>query len=306
MLLAAAVLSGGCVARGAAAGVESFCPGGTQPDPNVILCEDFEDGVLQTTWDIASRGGTWLPTDFVQCTGDAFGFQSPCAAWSHHLVFDTAWGYWGFSARRAFSPASEFYVRWYQYISNPFMWGTLEDKSLLLSDRAETIIAYVGTSRNHLPVEPNSGPGMPFLASYQDIDWPETAFQYSKVNRFQNVGNNLTLQPGKWYFFEWHVKLNTPGMSDGIAQLWVDDAALASPALRLEHTDMRWLKQGDAGKQFDVLRLLVYHQRCDGAPNTCPPNGPAVLNQSQRWDKIVVSRSPIAPVASRPEPPSPR
>ena len=60
---------------------------------------------------------------------------------------------------------------------------------------------------------------------------------------------------------------------------------------------MRWLKYTDLGKQFGVLRLTVYHQRCDGVPNTCPPHGPAILNQSQRWDNIVVSKAPIGPIA---------
>jgi hypothetical protein len=59
---------------------------------------------------------------------------------------------------------------------------------------------------------------------------------------------------------------------------------------------MRWLKYGDIDKQFGVLRLTVYDQRCDGVPYTCPPDGPAILDQSQRWDNIVVSKTPIGPI----------
>jgi hypothetical protein len=71
----------------------------------------------------------------------------------------------------------------------------------------------------------------------------------------------------------------------------------------MEYTDMRWLKAHDVGKQFGVVRLTVYHQRCEIEPNTCPPHGPAVLSQSQRWDQIVVSKSPIGPMAV-PAPPT--
>jgi hypothetical protein len=142
------------------------------------------------------------------------------------------------------------------------------------------------------------GPGMPFIANYQDVDTSETRGQYTKVNRFQNQGRNITLQPGKWYFFEWYVKLNMPGTSNGTTRLWIDDASepIGAQTLRLQYIDMRWLKYSDIDKQFGVLRLTVYGQRCDAVPYTCPPDGPAILDQSQRWDNIVVSRTPIGPI----------
>jgi len=274
-------------------GVEPSC--GSNPNPNVVLCEDFEDGAFQSRWNIGSRGGKWPAPDFVRC--DSFGFHDRCAAWSNALAFDGEWGFWGYDARRMFVPQSEFYVRWYQYTSEPYVWGTLEDKSVLLHDPAETILSYVATSRNQLPAEPNSGPGMPFIDNNQDLDWPETGGKFTHVNRFQNQGRNITLEPGKWYLFEWYVKLNTPGVADGITKLWIDDATspVTTQTLRLEHRDMRWLRSGEAGREFGLLRLTVYHQRCDGTPNTCPPQGPEILNQYQRWDDIVVSRTPVGP-----------
>jgi len=269
--------------------------------PALILCDDFEDGTFERRWDIGGHQGTWPISQFVQCTNESFGFHDRCAAWSNKLVFDHEWGFYGHDGRIRFAPQSEFYVRWYQYISDPYTWGTLEDKSVLLHDQAETIIAYVGTSRNHLPVELNSGPGMPFVANYQDLDWSETGRGYTRVNRFQNQHENITLQPGKWYLFEWHIKLNTPGASDGVTRLWIDDATkpIARQTLRMQYTDMRWLRNNDAGRQFGLLRLTVYDQRCDSGPNTCPPNGPAILNQSHRWDEIVISKNPIGPLVER-------
>jgi len=286
----------------AAAAVEEFCPGGAKPSPNVILCDDFEDHRFESQWDIGSNRHTWPPSDFVQCADDNFGFGSRCAAWTNKLVFDDAWGFYGYDARRSFPPQSELYVRWYQYISNPYTWGSLEDKSVILHDQANTISAYVATSRNHRPDERHSGPGMPFIANYQDLDWSETGGRYTTINRFQNKDRDITLQPGKWYLFEWYVKLNRPGVSDGIARLWIDDATqpIAEQTLRMEYTDMRWLKSNDFSRQFGVVRLTVYDQRCDGVPNTCPPNGPRILNQSHRWDRIVVSKAPIGALAQAP------
>jgi hypothetical protein len=272
--------------------------GGDGSNPNVVMCDDFEEDGFQRRWDIGGHQGMWPIDQFVLCTDGSFGFQDRCAAWSNRLSFDHEWGFYGYDARRQFPPQPEFYVRWHQYISDPYTWGTLEDKSVLLHDQGHGLVAYVGTSRNHRPVEADSGPGVPFVANYQDIDYPETGNRYNRVNRFQNQGRNITLQPGKWYLFEWYVKHNTPGKSDGATKLWIDDASapITRQTLRMDYADMRWLRTMDAGKAFGELRLTVYNQRCDGTPNTCPPNGPSILPQSHRWDRVVVSKAPIGPI----------
>jgi hypothetical protein len=287
--------------RSRATSAESFCSGGREAGPAVLLCDDFEDGDVRDRWTIDSNRNSLPATQFVACANEAFGFNDRCAAWSNLLLFDGSWGFYGYDARRSFAPQSELYVRWYQYISDPYTWGSLEDKSVMLHDRANTITAYVATSRNQQPSVRTSGAGMPFVANYQDLDWPDTGGTATKVNRFQTEGKAITLEPGKWYLFEWYVKLNTPGQSNGITSLWVDDASrpIATQTLRLHDTDMRWLKNANAGTELDTLRLTVYDQRCDAAPSTCPPNGPSVLKQSHRWDRIVVSRQRIGPAEER-------
>ena len=90
----------------------------------MLLCDDFEDGTFQANWNIGSRGGMWPASEFVRCDGDSFGFHDRCAAWSNDLAFDGEWGFWGYDARRMFDPPSELYIRWYQYISDPYVWGT--------------------------------------------------------------------------------------------------------------------------------------------------------------------------------------
>jgi len=278
------------------------CRGDEAAGPAVLAREGFDDGTTLENWSVGSHSNRWPASDFVVC-GEGVGFKDRCAAWSNHLIFDGFWGFWGYDAWRRFVPQDEFYVRWYQYVSDPFTWGTLEDKSVLLHDPAGpnesvTITTYVGTSRNHLPMEVNSGPGMPFVANYQDLDWPETGGRYTRVNRFQDQGRNIALEPGKWYLFEWYVKLNRPGVSDGVTKLWVDDAStpIVRQTLRMQHTDMRWLRASDAPKRFGFLRLTVYHQRCDIAGNSCPPHGPEILTQYHRWDDIVVSTRQVGPV----------
>lgn len=267
--------------------------------PDFLMCDDFEQPDFERRWDIGGHQGMFPISEFVRC-GEGVGFGDRCAAWSNKLSFDKEWGYYGHDARGSFPPQREFYVRWYQYISNPFVWGSLEDKSVMLHDETNAITAYVATNRNHRPAEKDSGPGLPFVANYQDVDTTETNNEYNRINRFQNQRRNITLQPGRWYYFEWYVKLNTPGKSDGVTRLWVDEASkpIDEPTLRMQHTDMRWLRDKDANRQFNVVRLTVYHQRCDNEPNSCPPNGPWVLDQYQRWDHVAVSTRPIGPVTA--------
>jgi hypothetical protein len=265
---------------------------------NVLMCDDFEATGFEDRWSINGHQGLWRIDQFVKCA-DNFGFRDRCAAWSNKLSFDREWGFYGYDAKARFETAPEFYVRWYQFVSDPYVWGSLEDKFVMLHDTSYRMTAYVAASRSHRSADKDSGPGMPFVANNQDLDSTETNKQYTKVNRFQNQKRNITLTPGRWYYFEWYVKLNTPGESNGVTRLWIDDASkpVTTPTLRLEHDDMRWLRQQDADRPFSVVRLTVYHQRCDGAPNTCPPNGPWILNQSLRWDRLVVSRTAVGPIA---------
>ncbi len=266
----------------------SACGEGHAPS-TLLMCDDFESPGFEERWDIGGHQGLWPIDEFVRCA-ENFGFRDRCAAWSNKLSFDREWGFYGYDAKARFDASPEFYVRWYQFVSDPYDWGSLEDKSVMLHDADSRITAYVATSRNHRPVVRDSGPGTPFVANYQDVD--------ARVNRFQNQKRTLTLTPGRWYYFEWHVKLNTPGQSNGVTRLWIDDASkpITAPTLRMSYDDMRWLKAEDSGRSFRVVRLTVYHQRCDGTPNTCPPNGPWILNQSQRWDRLVVSRTPVGPL----------
>lgn len=38
-----------------------------------------------------------------------------------------------------------------------------------------------------------------------------------------NTGLDPVIQSGRWYWLEWHAKMNTPGQRDGIFELWIDD-----------------------------------------------------------------------------------
>ena len=113
-----------------------------------------------------------------------------------------------------------------QYISNPHRPGHRSRTSpFLLHDQENTITAYVGTNRNHLPVVRDSGPGMPHIANYQDVDTPETGgrTRWSTGFRISRETSRCS-QAARGISFEWYVRLNSPGLSNGVTRLWIDDA----------------------------------------------------------------------------------
>src|SRR5437667_1535180 len=104
--------------------VEPMCPGGTNPNLNVIMCSDFETGTGYPTWSpgawCCDTNGDGILTaaemDFVICGSQ--GFQSNCAAWTNRYKYGNQ-----FAQTTVLSSGfSEIYARWYGHISSPFNW----------------------------------------------------------------------------------------------------------------------------------------------------------------------------------------
>ncbi len=80
------------------------------------------------------------------------------------------------------------------------------------------------------------------------------------VCQSQNLGNGLTIQPGNWYFYEVHYKLSSPGGSDGVFELWLDNcgptgtACPSTPTLRLRRTDV----QNNRTTSSQLIRVLWF------------------------------------------------
>jgi hypothetical protein len=107
----------------------------------------------------------------------------------------------------------------------------------------------------------------------------------------QNQNNNITFQPGRWYRIGFYVKLNDPGIANGVAKIWIDDTELAtsSPTLRLSYDNLLIRAAGtDPTWGYNAAFLTLYHQRCD-LGTACP----AVINQWMKWDNILVATEPI-------------
>src|SRR5262249_44920646 len=69
----------------------------------------------------------------------------------------------------------------------------------------------------------------------------------------QNLGNDIAMTSGNWFYFEVHIRLNTPGNADGVFELWINNcgaggtACGANPVLRARYTNVNWGKTASNG-----------------------------------------------------------
>lgn len=107
-----------------------------------------------------------------------------------------------------FPPQDQIYVRWYQRWSANFLWEP--------------------SSTSLLGLRPSSGfpQFYPFVmgASGQMAIQAQVIADrgWDVENLFQNLGDPVIFGPDRWYCVEVFIKLNTPGVADGVVAAWID------------------------------------------------------------------------------------
>lgn len=103
------------------------------------------------------------------------------------------------------------------------------------------------------------------LASY--VYHSESAASYGDIMLWGGSKGAAFLEADRWYCVEQHIKLNTPGKTDGVLRAWVDGKPVFArhdlrlrdtPALRVENIWMNVYLGGTKTAQRD-MRLLVDH-----------------------------------------------
>lgn len=188
----------------------------SSPDPSYYFCDDFEDGVWAQTNADTSGGvqnpandgwglsiyATWpdpLGTGYGRC-GSKGAVGTNCAATS--ATISTS----GIMGKHWFSPnnkaVDEVYIRYYLKRSLGFSLG--HQKMIMLQDESGyQCCVFMSTFGDPCQIATDS---------YRDTGW-----------MYQNQGNAICVEPGNWYYIEYHIKLNTPGQANGIMELWVDN-----------------------------------------------------------------------------------
>jgi hypothetical protein len=153
--------------------------------------------------------------------------------------------------------------------------------SIVSGDWKQAMISHVWSSDDALTLDPASGVrgDRVVTTQYNDFDnlhWLGNR-PASRIKLFSPE------ESGRWVCVEAHVKLNTPGKSDGVNQLWIDGR------LEAERTGLDW-RGSYTGHGINAVFLETYWNA--GSP----------VSQSRWIDNFVISTNPIGPVVTPPNP----
>ena len=269
--------------------VEPFCPGGSNPDPNIIWCDDFEDStpLAQKYFEYNSDGGDFVPVPGIGVEGSV-GMQ---VIWQTGEVdagnFKRSFGRNPFNSQ-SHSSADFREIYWRQYLKMQSGWTGNPGKlsratSLATSNWAQGMIAHLWSAGDYLLIDPASG-----------ID-SNNNLVTTKYNDFANLtwlgsrkGNTpifSQVASGKWYCVETHVKLNTPGSADGTFEFWIDGN------LEANREDLNWV---GTWQDYGINAVFFENYWNAGAP----------AERTRYFDNIVISTKQIGCLDSDAIPPS--
>jgi hypothetical protein len=128
---------------------------------------------------------------------------------------------------------NEFYIRWYQKFTGNWMNGSTQHKLIKWNGPYETGPRFRGDKKNfgfymrNNGKWPNAYDGGVFVYATKNA----AGCSYSGCNRVADYINNrfdngndseLYFQTDRWYCIEIHFKANTPGVADGVMELFID------------------------------------------------------------------------------------
>jgi len=197
---------------------------------------------------------------------------------------------------------TEIYARFYFKCDEKWDFGGADKlcriTSLQGSNYSQAMIAHLwssGRDGKYLALDPASGIDI-FGGKAQTLreggeKYPATDSRLitSKYNDFPNLSwLGALLMPipffdedhvGQWYCIEMHVKLNDPGKSNGVYEVWVDDV------LQVSLTNLNWIGSCEVGPgKFYGINAFYLENYC---------NGGVKGNQVRYFDNLVISREKI-------------
>jgi hypothetical protein len=256
------------------------------PQPGWIWCDDFEEDRLGAYFEYDSQDS------FVRTPGSGFGGSvgmrarfatGQVNAGALHVAFGRTPGRYF----RAVDAGTEVYreVYWRIYVRYEAGWiggggnKMSRAQSLATPQFAQAMIAHVwsGSSPeqptiNYIGLDPASGIGSGgrlVTRSYNDFDqlvWLGATWGKTPVFDEAHVG--------KWYCIEAHARLNDPGRSNGVFELWID----GRPEVR--QTGLGWM---GGFRDYGINTVYLENYWNDGAPQP----------QERHFDNFVISRQQI-------------
>lgn len=142
---------------------------------------------------------------------------------------------------------------------------------------SQGLIAHVWSNKNYLVMDPASGIDKNgILKSKHYNDFANLRWLGNKTGTIDLFSD---ANAGKWYCVTGHVKMNTPGLSDGVFEFWIDDV------LQAGSYDLNW--HGDWNKKQDsymINAVLFENYWNNGSPKL----------QERYFDNLLISSKPIS------------
>ena len=285
--------------------VESFCPGGTSPNPNVIFCDDFEaSGPLVASGRYFEYGTGETANTFTLQAGvgynGSYGMRAAIvpgnvSGGSLKVAFGRNPGAGMNNGIRTTEDFREIYYRF--YVKFKTGWADGNDKlsratSIVAADWSQAMIAHHWESQtdHHLYIDPvrcvDLSTNQPKCSGYNDFAHMDWLGETQGAATFSS-GAKI----GQWVCVEQHVRLNDPGQSNGVQEAWIDGnldvsktnlnfvgsyTAYAINAVFFE----TWLNAGATATEeryFDDIVISTQRIGCIATSDTNPPHAPTGL-----------------------------
>lgn len=263
-------------------------PGGDGSNPNYLLADDFEDGDWYTKdCDEAESSGGLLQTDGWCGTIWAnpitpAGAISPPGKGFHGSTYAANGGFHsgGEGARNMATHAfvapgqDEAYFRVYFQPQSDYDGGHEKMFDFVIEPGASAIVSlcnnYFGSETIRC---------IPYLHQDDGVQGQVNGWMGS------NVAPAVTIIPGHWYYFEYHIRLNTPGQYDGLSEFWMDDlgpnglGGPATPTLRSRYTNVKYRDAGAEATYVTINGIWIENWANPGSVGT------------MYYDNVIASRT---------------
>lgn len=266
-------LAGALLLATPAAAVEAICPGGSNPDPNVFFCDDFESGNL-SAWNGYKSPNAGIVSSPVFSGNHAarFSYYLPPGEPAHrdHNVMIS---YDCDSSGSACDDVHHFFVRGHVYLAST------------AAPTSQRKLYYFFSKDWWLPDgQPNYGDQWDIVVAAWGLDtirliFGSNYYDYSDIKVPTYATKTLTYD--RWYEIELEVKLNTPGLKDGEVRLWQDGELVAEKTAVSIRNNSKPIGKIRIGYQI----------------NRTPPDIEEKL-EDRYWDNVVASKTRIGSMGS--------
>ena len=179
--------------------------------PGVWACYDFEDGTLGPwqggNWSVASVDGTYVLDMFYPAVPNQSSGLYENGGSGHYEIY--------YSGAQSRSGVNELHMRWYEKLTANWIHSAI-------SEAGWRLMPHGGSSADTWDINLTTDMYQTALRPTVLLETPwgrkETQLWPNRGPEFKWLGTNL----GRWIQVEVHIKLNTPGQSDGVFEQWLD------------------------------------------------------------------------------------